>query len=321
MQGKVLVTGASGFIGGKLCEYLQTQGYQVRTAGRSATANSKDNRVVDLTVDHFPNDLCQDIDIIFHLAGKAHALAEHQQDQAEYNIINTQGTLKLLKAAKNSGVRSFIFFSSVKAVGDSDVQPMDETISIPADTPYGESKFAAEQLVLYGGFTQHSVVIRPCMVYGNTEKGNLPRMIKSIKKGFFPPLPELHNRRSMVHVEDVVQAAVLAARNPLSNGQVYIVSDQQDYSTRELYDLICHSLSIPLKNWYMPLAFLNAAAKFGDGIGWLTRKRFSLDSDSLRKLTESACYSSAKISNELGFRPKYTLRQCLPDIIQFLNLT
>jgi nucleoside-diphosphate-sugar epimerase len=258
------------------------------------------------------------VETIFHLAGKAHALSEHRQSEDEYRAVNTEAVRKLLIAAQLAGVKRFVFFSSVKAVGDSQ-QTSDETAATPAATPYGQSKHAAEQLVLNGGFVPHPVVIRPCMVYGNTGKGNLPRMIKAIKRGLFPPLPEFHNHRSMVHVDDLIQAACLAATAQAAAGQIYIVSDEKNYSTRELYDLIRSALGKPPRSWAIPQALFKIPAKIGDIYRHIIGRRFPIDSDTLRKLTDSACYSSAKIRRELGFKSQHTLQQTLPEIIRYLE--
>lgn len=157
------------------------------------------------------------------------------------------------------------------------------------------------------------------MVYGNTEKGNLPQMIKAVAKGVFPPLPEMHNRRSMVHVDDVVAAALLAAKNPKAAGQIYIVTDGQAYSTRQIYDWIREALGKQPVTWSVPQAVLTLAAQGGDVISRLRNRRFPLDSDSLEKLLGSAWYSSAKIERELGFRPRHTLKDALPEIVRFLH--
>jgi nucleoside-diphosphate-sugar epimerase len=318
----VLITGSNGFIGSQLCRQLQSQNLNIRTLDRSANLLYGDSWFMDLAAEPCPTGLCTGIDTIFHLVGKAHALSETSQDEAVYRQINTEGTRKLLEAAQQAGVKRFVFFSSVKAVGDDPLQAvMDELVDKPADTPYGRSKYEAEQLVLHGGFVPHPVVIRPCMVYGNSHKGNLPKMIKAIRRGLFPPLPEFNNRRSMVHVEDVVAAALLAAENPMAAGQIYIVSDRQAYSTHQLYNLIRQALGMPPKQWTIPVNMLDSMAKIGDMIGRLSGRRFLFDSDALRKLKGSACYSSAKISSELGFHPRFTLQQTLPDIIRYLDLS
>lgn len=316
----IAVSGAHGFIGSHFCGAFSNQKYAVKKLTRAPRLSQDSDEYFDLLRCDDSTGLFTDIDIVFHLAGKAHALAESRQGANDYFQINTEGTRKLLEAAKQAGVKKFIYFSSVKAVGDSDIQPMDESVTSVADTPYGHSKYAAEQLVLYGGYVPHPVVIRPSMVYGDTEKGNLPQMVKAVAKGLFPPLPETHNRRSMVHVDDVVNAAILAAENPLAAGQIYIVTDGQAYSTRQIYDWVREALGKPPVDWSVPYPVLDALAKSGDVIGALSRRRFPLDSDALQKLTGSAWYSSAKIERELGFRAQHTLRQALPDIVRYLNL-
>jgi len=316
----VLVTGAGGFIGQRLVAALQEHGYIVRTLSRGlGDVNHPEHFALDLAMDDCPTELCLGVSMIFHLAGKAHDLAAHAANVPQYRQVNVEGTRKLLEAAKQAGVPRFIFFSSVKAVGDSQPQPMDETVSVPADGPYGESKYQAEQLVLHGGYVPHPLVIRPSMVYGNTDKGNLPMMIKAIRRGLFPPLPDTGNRRSMVHVDDLVRAALLAAESAQTAGKVYIVTDGQAYSTRQLYDEIRAALGKAPIAWALPYGLLQGLARLGDGIGRLFQRRFPFDSAALDKLTGSAWYSSARIEADLGFRPTINLPASLPDMVRFLD--
>jgi nucleoside-diphosphate-sugar epimerase len=315
---KALVTGASGFIGRELCKVLQSEGVFVRVLLRSNVEGPWSEVVLGDLIGTLSDDCVREIDTVIHLAGKAHAMHENRQDEEEYYRINTEGTRSLLKAAKQAGVKGFIYFSSVKAVGDVD-GVMDESVSAEADTPYGRSKWASEKLVLEGGYVPHPVVIRPSMVYGNTEKGNLPRMIRAIRAGKFPPLPETHNRRSMVHVDDVVKAAILAAKHADATGKTYIVTDGNSYSTRQMYVWICEALHKPTPAWHFPLAMLKLMARVGDFIGSLRGSRFIFDSDALQKLTGSAFYSSEKIERELGFKASRSLREALPEIVQHLG--
>lgn len=316
---KVLLTGANGFIGRILLKQLQEAEIEVKVLVRDkSTVSNLESVELDLTDDWGINP-CSGVDTVFHLAGKAHALSEIAADDREYQLINTEGTRKLLEAAQLAGVRRFVFFSSVKAAGDMAVMQDESNQTLP-DTPYGQSKRAAEALVLSGGYVPHPVVIRPCMVYGNTVKGNLPRMIAAIKRGFFLPLPEIHNHRSMVHVEDLARAALLVAQNPKAAGACYIVSDGQTYSTRQLYELICAALNKRPLPVSIPIALLKGLAKIGDKIGQARGRRFIFDSDVLEKLTGSAWYSSAKIESELGFNAKYHLPEALPEIVRYLKL-
>lgn len=317
----VLVSGATGFIGRVLCQQLREQCVQVRGGMRQVAEGPWDEVVLfDLATQQLPEDALAGVDTIFHLAGKAHALSETWQDEEEYFHINTEGTGALLEAAKSAGVRRFVFISSVKAMGEGGNVCQDESEVCRPETPYGRSKLAAERLVLEGGYVPEPVVLRLSMVYGSSRKGNLPRMIEAVAKGRFPPLPELSNRRSMVHVKDVVQAALLAAGKPAAVGQTYIVTDGQACSTRQMYEWICEALDKPVPAWTIPKSMLKVLAKVGDGIGRILGRRFLFDSDALDKLIGPACYSSEKIQRELGFRPMWDLRSALPEIVADLGL-
>jgi UDP-glucose 4-epimerase len=310
------ITGASGFIGHALCTQLFERGWRLRVLLRQNIKGPWHESVIGDLETSLPRDLMKDIDVVFHLAGKAHALSEARQDEKEYFQINTEGTRQILEAAKSSAVRRFVFFSSVKAINEGGPECLDEASPCLPATPYGKSKHEAEGLVLEGNYVPEPVVLRLSMVYGPSTKGNLPRMIEAVAKGRFPPIPEFGNRRSMVHVEDVVQAAILAAERPEAIGQTYLVTDGQPYSTRELYEWICQALGKPVPAWRIPKVVFRGLAKIGDTIGTLLGRRFMFDSDTLEKLAGSAWYSSQKIEKELGFRAHHHLRESLPEIIQ-----
>jgi len=359
----VLVTGAEGFIGRRMLSALKAAG--VRSVGldrcepQHASADSW--VVADITADR-PIELPAGIDAIIHLAGKAHALAEVAQDVDEYFRINTEGTRRMLEAAQRAGVRAFVLFSTVKAVGEALTEvagseergasrrsggqrtedgvtgdrvtgnrshdggavgrlssvvccPMDESCATPPDTPYGQSKRAAEKLVLEGGYVPHPVVLRPCLVYGPTPKGNLEKMIEAVKRGRFPPLPEVGNKRSMVHIDDVIAAALLAAEHPAAKGQIFIAGDNEPFSTRQLYEWICQAAGKKVPRWSVPLWVLRLLGRIGDLIGKLRGRRFVFDSDALAKLTGNAWYTSAKLQRELGWKPKHTLRRTIGEMV------
>jgi nucleoside-diphosphate-sugar epimerase len=316
-----LISGATGFIGRVLCQKLSAQGVQVRAGMRQVADGPWHEAVMfDLASGTLPVDAVAGVDTVFHLAGKAHALSETKQDEREYFHINTEGTKTLLEAARDAGVRRFVFISSVKAMNEGGDACQDESEACHPKTPYGRSKLAAERLVLEGAYVPEPVVLRLSMVYGFSRKGNLPRMIEAVAKGRFPPLPEVGNKRSMVHVEDVAQAALLAAEKPAAVGQTYIVTDGQACSTRQMYESICEALGKPVPSWTMPTGLLKMLAKVGDGIGGVHGRRFLFDSDALDKLIGSACYSSEKIQRELGFRPAWDLRSALPEIVTSLGM-
>lgn len=327
---KVLVSGASGFIGRRLCVRLCKEGHQVIGLGRGfISADYGKYFSGDITREGDWARALEGVEVVFHLAGKAHALSEVQQDDEDYFRINTVGTENLLKAARRARVRRFVFFSSIKAMSapvvgrgaraDAEPQCLSEADATNPDTPYGRSKLEAERLVLGGGFVPESVVLRLSMVYGAEAKGNILKMLDAVRRGRFPSLPEVGNRRSMVHVEDVVNAALLSAQHPMAPGNVFIVSDGVGYSTRRIYELMCVALQRRVPAWHLPIWVLACLGRMGDLIGKARGRRFGFDSDALEKLIGSAWYSSRRIEEELGFRPQWTLERALPEMVVALN--
>ena len=335
MSGCSLITGIGGFIGHRLALRLQQMGQHVRGIGFHAVPTCCDVAdKVDIT-HAVPPALFRQIETVFHLAGKVHALSEVRQDDAEYFRINTDGTRHVLEAARAAGVRRFVFFSTIKAMsrdeesgeaqgaegrgrglGAGQERAWTELDVIVPDTPYGKSKLEAEMLVLNGGYVPEPVVLRLCMVYGAGAKGNMTKMLRAIDRGRFPPLPDFQNRRSMVHVQDVLDAALLAAERPEAVGQVFIVSDGVGYSTRQMFELMCHALHRPVPSWTVPLWVLRSLGWTGDVIGRVRGRRFVFDSDALDKLASSAWFSSHKIESMLGFQPKWNLEKALPEMVK-----
>lgn len=317
---KALVTGGTGFIGRYLVDRLLQDGASVTILSRYPQSELGHRCTMvagDLVRPETLAGICRGIDAVFHLGGYAHAVDEPDDKGEEmYRRVTVDGTRSLLEESINSGVRRFLFFSSVKAMGEGGDACFDETAKSRPVTAYGKAKREAEKLVL--ATERHGLaptVLRLPMVYGPGNKGNIPRMIQAIARGRFPPLPDTGNRRSMVDVRDVIQAAMLAVTNPAAAGKIYIVTDGQAYSTRRLYVWMCEALCRPIPSWSIPLSVMRIAARIGDIAGHMRGRRFMMDSDALQKLTGSAWYSSEKITRELGYRPAYTLKSSLPDMI------
>lgn len=311
---RALVTGASGFIGRRLCDRLVSEGVGVRAVMRHGPRGPWDESyALDLGRDAIPPSLLRGVDTLFHLAGKAHAVTA-RGDAAVHQRVTVAGTRDLLAAAVDARVSSVVYFSSVKVMGERNTVCQDETAACHPETPYGAARLEAETLIReFGERTgAHAVVLRLPMVYGPGAGGNLDRMLSSVAAGRFPPLPECGNRRSMVHVDDVVEAALCAVRSPVATGETYILTDGRAYSTREIYDLMRAALGMPERRWSLPVPVFRLLARMGDIIGAMGRKRFVFDSDAWQKLSESAWYSSAKAERDLGFRPSHTLGDTLP---------
>ncbi len=204
-----LVSGASGFIGRALCLLLMERGCRVRALLRHECAGPWHEQVLcDLSNDRVPKESCEGVDGIFHLAGIAHVRAQSREEEIMYERVNVGGVRLLLDAAAAAGVTRFVYFSSVKAAADPGEHCVDETWDLPPTDAYGRSKLSAEQLVLMRvGSGMHVSILRPTLVYGHGVKGNLRRMIDAVAAGRFPLLPDTSNRRSMVALSDLAEAA------------------------------------------------------------------------------------------------------------------
>jgi len=319
LRSRVLVTGGSGFIGRYLVDALMQRGADVTILSRHPSPAGMKCKTVagDLTRPETLDDVCRGFRVVFHLAGDAHAIDRLDDDDERLGWRTTvDGTRALVEQSIRAGVSRFLFFSSVKAMGEGGIACLDETAVSSPVTSYGKAKREAEKIVLDAcqrGLA--STVLRLPMVYGPGCKGNLPRMIQAIARGLFPPLPEIGNKRSMVDVRDVVEAALLAADNPAATGKIYVVTDGQTYSTRQMYEWICAEVGRPVPRWTMPLSLIRFAACAGDMIGRIRRRRFLFDTEALDKLTSSAWYSSDKISRELNYRPAHTLMSSMHEIV------
>lgn len=264
---------------------------------------------------------CAGVGTVFHCAGYAHALSS--SDPNEHWHSNFEGTTNLLKASATAGVNKFIFLSSVKAMAEPGDECVDEDWSGVPVTPYGKAKRAAEEAVLEAGirYGMHVVNLRLAMVYGRGGRGNLERMARGIQRGYFPPLPETRNRRSLVHVDDVVAAMRLVAEKPEANGRTYIVADPQPYSGREIYDAIRLALAqdavppAPTFQWRVPAELLRAGGAVGDLLGGLLRRQLPLNSEVVDRLLGSAWYSPARIERELGWHAEIGLSDGLREML------
>lgn len=325
VSGPVLVTGATGFVGRALARRLVGRpSAAVRALARGdAPGIPEDCEVVQGTLEDPASlrDACLGVSTVFHCAGYAHAGRADSGVEGDHHWrVNAVGTRDLAEAAGQAGVLRFVFLSSVKAVGDPGEDCVDESWDAPPTTPYGRAKRQAEQWVREAGerYGMQVVSLRPAMVYGPGGRGNLPRMIEAIRRGRFPPLPRVRNRRSMVHVEDLVQAAVLAAERPEAAGRTYLVTDGVDYSTGDLYAGIRAALGLrPARRQFPPL-LLRLLARAGDLLR-AVRLPTPVDSDAVERLLGSECYRSDRIRRELGYQPTHTLPEALPAIVASLR--
>jgi UDP-glucose 4-epimerase len=319
MMAKVLVTGASGFVGLHLMKRLKVAGHEVRGVARVArpacgvsAADILDERAMLLA--------CEGMECLVHCAGYAHAMSRQGgTDAAEHWRTNFEGVRIAARAAEKMGVRRFVLVSSVKAAGDGGSTQVDESWDLEPDCDYGRAKRAAETFLQTELSRMEVVVIRLAMVYGPESRGNLERMLRLCEKGWFPPIPETGNRRSFVHVSDVADALLLAVEHPAAAGRLYIVCDKQAYSGRQLYNEMRSALGLSPVGMQVPRWLLSAAAQFGDTVGVVARWPVPLNSIVVDRLLESAWYSAARIEAELGWLPRVNLAAGLRSLLTSTN--
>ena len=278
------ISGATGFIGQRLLAKLKAKGERLKILSRKRHPEYE-TVICDLQSDVIPYDALDGIDTVFHLAGFAHDLRDASEVEHLYRAVNVDASVRLAELAVVAGVKQFVFVSSVKAGSD------------PPEGIYGQTKREAELKVLEIGRQSgmHVAIVRPSLVYGPGVKGNLALMQRGIRQGWFPPLPETGNRRSMIHVDDLVRAILLVSEDERANGGVFIATDGIPHSSREIYDAICQSVGKIAPNWSVPKILFDLLS--------LASSRLCYK---VNKLLGDEYYSSEKLV-ALGFKAEKSL--------------
>jgi nucleoside-diphosphate-sugar epimerase len=225
---KILVTGASGFIGSALVPALESRGHEVRRVGRDSNS--------------LPNESLGDCDAVVHLANIAHTRAPRE---ALWRV-NVEGTRRLAEEAARAGVRRLVYLSSVKASGDG--------------SEYGKAKLAAERALaeVAGRTGMEAVVLRPPLVYGPGVRANFLALLRTVDAGWPLPFGSVDNRRSLVYLGNLVDAIAACVEHPQADGRTYVVSDGAPVSTPGLCRAIGEALSRPVRLFHFPVSLLKA---------------------------------------------------------------
>ncbi|MDB9986896.1 NAD-dependent epimerase/dehydratase family protein [Candidatus Pelagibacter sp.] len=276
---RILVTGATGFIGQALCKTLSKSGRLVRGTVRSHNSISEDTKaeyinVEDINIAKNWKDVLDDIDCIVHCAGRAHVMNETKTNVLNtYRLANVESTRKLAVKAAEAGVKKLIFLSSIKVNGEEttykkkntnsnnqkqDVFSINDTPN-PKD-PYAISKFEAEKVLWeVSAKTQLQVtVVRLPLVYGPNVKGNLARLIKMVKLGVPLPISTVKNQRSMIGLENLVDLLICCIDHPEASGKTFLASDGEDLSSPDLIKLIASSMEQKAYLFPIPLFLLKS---------------------------------------------------------------
>lgn len=294
----ILITGIHGFVGSNLVKALKDNH---TIYGLDIVAPEKDGVEKTFSWGDLENGSIPYVDAIIHLAGKAHD-TKNKSAADIYFKINTELTKKIFDYfSEHSSTKKFIFFSSVKAAVDKvpgDVLTEDVT-PCPVG-PYGESKVRAEEYILTklrnepGRFQGRDVIIlRPCMIHGPGNKGNLNLLYGVISKGIPWPLGAFENRRTFTSIDNLTFVISGILEKTIENG-VYNMADDEALSTNELISVICGAMDKKARIWKLPKGLINLMAKIGDIL------HLPLNTFRLTKLTENYVASNAKIKRALG---------------------
>lgn len=274
------ITGVSGFVGRNLQPFLKENGLSVDVIPLRGVC---------------PKNLHIQYGTIIHLAGKAHD-TKNTSAANEYFTVNTELTKQLFERFLESDARNFIFFSSVKAVADTVEGILDESANPHPQTPYGLSKWQAEQYLnnqpLPTG--KRVFILRPCMIHGPGNKGNLNLLYKVVSKRVPWPLAAYENRRSFLSIDNLKFVIKSILEDSGMVGGTYNLADDEVLSTNDLIKLIGEVRGKRGALWKIPRGIIGSLAKAGDVL------HLPLNSERLKKLTESYVVDNTKIKTALG---------------------
>ena len=266
---KIHLTGATGFVGQALQAQLYLSSHNlfatVRAKQSDLTSNSNSLVVGDINTTTKWSDELYGIDAVVHLAARVHVMHDTAIDPlTEFRIVNTDGTLNLARQAAASGVRRFIYLSSIKVNGEATHHGCPFTpndLAAPQD-PYGISKHEAEVGLRTIARTtgMQVVIIRPTLVYGAGAKGNFKSLMKLVARGLPLPLASIDNRRSLVGIDNLVDFIITCLEHPAAANETFLVSDGEDLSTPDLIRRMAHSMNRPALLLPVPKSVLMAAA-------------------------------------------------------------
>ncbi len=293
----VLVTGAAGFLGSEVCNFLSENGYSVITLGR------KNADIICDLGDSVPN-LPTTIDFVIHAAGKAHMVPKTELEAADFFTVNVIGTQNLLEGIRESksNIQSFVFISSVAVYGVSQGSEINENHPLLAEDPYGKSKIEAETVII-NFCTANNIqctLLRLPLIAGKNPPGNLGAMISAIKKGFYFSFGNGSVKKSMVLARDVAECMPVFFKT----AGTYNLTDGYHPTFHELEYAISMGLGKNGKIKKIPGFVAKLMAKCGDMLG----KKSPINSLKLKKMQSELTFSDKKARKELQWNPKRVIQ-------------
>ncbi|ASQ46434.1 NAD-dependent epimerase/dehydratase family protein [Legionella clemsonensis] len=311
---KILLTGATGFIGMNLVPQLRAMGHEVRCAVWKPAPwlkaeQVKINKIESQTDWSAP---LKDIDFVIHLAAKVHVLeGKHQQSTSleEYCRINSIATKEFAEQAAQHQVKRFIFLSSIKVIGErtaKDVFFTEECQENP-ENPYAKSKLLAEQYLqdICQKTPMEIIILRPPLVYGPGVKANFLRMMMLIAKGWPLPFGRVNNKRSFLYIDNLISAICTVLSHPAAANKTFLVADNENWSLSELLRILSTEMKIKSRLFPFPIKLLTGVFSLLGLKGMNTR------------LLDSLLVSNNKIKTELGWEPPIRANEGIRHTVQW----
>lgn len=325
---KVLVTGATGFVGGHLVGSLLDQGHDVRCLVRSQ------NRLLGLDMQRI--EFCSGdvtdrasvtgatsgIEVVYHLAAIGNVSSVSQDSYDAFSRVNVQGTKNLLDACSSSTCLSrFVYVSSLAAMGlIIQDRPIDEAAPCMPKTPYEKSKCEAEAAVndYHRQLKVPTTIVRPSMVYGQGDvKSEVLRMARMIKRHMFPIIGTGETLIPMVFVGNLVQGMMLAAAKAPSVGQTYIITDSRSYSWNEIVSTIAEELGVKRWGFHAPVWVAKVGVGSLEKLAGILRFTPPFTLERIRSSTSNRVYDISKARGEIGYEPVTSIQQGLRDTVRW----
>ncbi len=316
MTRTVLVTGATGVVGPRVVHALDQAGIQVRAFSVDTPATGMFPQSVEVLIGDVTDQVAvksaiRGVDAVVHLAALLHIVNPPPALQEKYERINVGGTSTVVAEAIKAGVGRVVLFSTIAVYGLSNGRILTEDTPPCPDTFYAQTKLAAEKIVLEARGAdgeQIGTVLRLGAVYGSRIKGNYERLSRALARHRFIPIGSGLNRRTLVYDKDVAQAAVLAISHPSAAGRLFNVTDGQFHTLTEIIESICSSLGRKPPLLSLPVVPVRIVAGLMEkGAGTIGIKS-PVTRESIDKYTEDVAVDGSLIRQELGFVPKYNLK-------------
>jgi nucleoside-diphosphate-sugar epimerase len=307
---KILVTGASGFIGATVCDRLMSEGQDFLPIYRADRGLGFAVGNIDSKTEWY--NALSGITHVVHTAARVHVMKEEFADPLlEFRKINVEGTLNLARQSIRSGVKRFIYLSSIKVNGEQTKprQPFTEEGVLTSDDPYALSKYEAELGLqkLASRASMEVVIIRPPLVYGPGVKANFLSLMKLVRTGWPLPLGDIDNIRSMVSLDNLVDFILTCIENPKAANQTFLISDGEDLSVTELLARLASAMDVPSRLISVPPPLLRL------GLRLVGEKKIA------DRLCGSLQLDIAKAKTMLGWSPVLSVDEGLKKTVKYFS--